>query len=333
MIINSRKHLYKCYSQSEINVNNKTTLFANYFYSNEFKLNDLYDKTVIIICDFGYKHDYMMTLINELVNDNSRVITLDLVGHNTMSNFYRKITYDVAGIGSYFSEENKNWDEFQLKDDFIINDKYKNSSQEYYDFLNNDFSNLMYVINDYKLNENNEGKKLFIVSHSLGSLSVFCNLYSSLGSWNNESENFITGVVSLSLNIKDLRFENRFLFNIAKFLWPGKLLTYDLKLKNDFEKMIGNDFKKKCTVRAISSILNLQYFINQKADMITVPNLFFHAKDDEISSYDDSLKFFSNLKSSKKEFITYTEGGHNLFLGNKSYEVIDKIKSWMSELI
>ena len=51
MIINSRKHLYKCYSQAEINV--KTTLFANYFYSNEFKLNDSYNKTVIIILDIS----------------------------------------------------------------------------------------------------------------------------------------------------------------------------------------------------------------------------------------------------------------------------------------
>lgn len=333
MIINSRNHLYKCYGQSQLDINDRTTLFANYFYSTEFKLNDFYNKTIIIIYDFGYKHDYMMKLINELVNDNSRVITFDLIGHNTMSNIYRKISYDVAGIGSYFSQTNESWDEFQLNNDFILNSKYKNSTQEYYDFITYEYSNLTTIINDYKLNENTEGKKLFIVSHSLGSLSIFCNLYSSLGSWNNEDENFITGVISISPNLKDLRFKNRFLYNVFKFFWPGKLLDYDLKLKYDFEKMIENDFKKKCTVRTISSILNLQYFINQNADKITVPNLFFHAKDDEISSYDDSLIFFNNLNCSKKEFITYTEGGHNLFLGNKSSEVIDKIKSWVSELI
>jgi len=331
MIINTKKHLYQCHG-TNISISNTVTTYLNYFYSTEFKLDDSYNKTIIIVYDFGYKHDYMMNLINELVNNNSRVITFDLVGHNTASNIYRKISYQDGG--SFLGTGTSNADQFEIDiNNFILNDKYKNSSQEYYDFLNNDFSNLLSVINDYKLNENNEGKKLFIVSHSLGSLSVFCNLYSSLGSWNNESENFITGVISLSPNLKDLRFENRLLFNVAKFLWPGKLLSYDLKLKNDFEKMIENDFKKKCTVRAVSSILNLQYFINQKADMITVPNLFFHAKDDEISSYDDSLKFFNNLSSSKKEFISYTNGGHNLFLGDKSTEIIDKIKSWMSELI
>lgn len=331
MIINNKKHLYQCYGYQS-SLSNTTTTYFNYFYSTEFKLNDSYDKTIIIVYDFGYKHDYMMNLINELLNDNSRVITFDLVGHNTASNIYRKISYQDSS-STMFGANNASDGGFQLDDNFIVNEKYKNSSQEYYDFLNNEFSNLNLLINDYKLTENNEGKKLFIISHSLGSLSVFCNLYSSLGSWSNAEENFITGVISLSPNIKDLRFKNRELFNIAKFLWPGKLINYDLKLKYDFEKMIGNDFKKKCTVRAISSILNMQYFISQNSDKITVPNLFFHSKDDEISSYDDSLKFFNNLNSNKKEFIAYTEGGHNLFLGNKSNEVIDKIKSWMSELI
>jgi alpha-beta hydrolase superfamily lysophospholipase len=319
MIINSKKHPYYFFMPQ---INNDVEILLNNFYSYEFKLNDSYNKTIIIVNDFGYKYDYMMNIINEFVNDNSRVITFDLIGHNFSTNLYKKSKASKNNIYNTFVDK--------IKDINLIEEI---SKQEYYDFLNNNFCNLTTVINDYNLNENNAGKKLFIISHSLGSLSVFCNLYSSLGSWDKENESFITGIISLSPNIKDLRFKNKFLFNVFNFIWPGKLLTYDLKLKYDFEKMIENDFKKKCTVRAINSFLNLQHFIIKKTDMITTPNLFFHAKDDEISSYDDSLNFFNNLNSSKKEFITYTDGGHNLFLGDKSTEIIDKIKSWMSELI
>jgi esterase/lipase len=282
-----------------------------------------------------------MNLIHNLIKNKLRVIVFDLTGHNCVSNIYRKTLVknnsssiiSIGGTtgGNDIPEENTI---FELDDNFFINDKYENSIQEYYDFNTIDGSCfLSTILNDYGL-LNNKDANVFILGHSIGSLFIFSSLIKSLGSWSNSDENFIKGVISLSPNLKDLRFDNMIFYNILSLFWPGFNISNRLSF-DEKDKFILNDIgDKKFTARSINYILLLQNFIfNNHAYNITVPNLFFHSKDDKVSSYEHSLEFFNKINSEKKEFIGYELNGHNLFIGDKCEEISNKINSWINNIL
>lgn len=337
MNIIKRTHKYYFFDET-LSITTTTRVFCNLIYSTSYDLGQ-YDKTLIIVHEFLYKQDYMMNLIHNLVKNNTRVIVFDLTGHNSVSNVYRTtIVKNSSSDASAFSSEGAGLSDgttiFELDNDFITNNKYKNSVQEYYDFSTFDgLSFLSTILNDYGL-LNNKDANVFILGHSIGSLFVYSNLVRSLGSWSNPDENFIKGVISLSPNLKDLRFNNVIIYSILSLFWPGFKLSNDLSF-GEKDKFIFNDVNdKKFTVRSINYILLLQNFIfNNHANNITVPNLFFHSKDDKISSYDYSLQFFNKINSNKKEFINYDLGGHNLFIGDKCEEISNKINSWINNIL
>jgi len=338
MNIIEKEHNYYFYNYNVISTSS-ANIFVNTINSKSYDLGT-YNKTLIIVHDFMYKHDYMFSLINEIIKSNTRVIVFDLTGHNCVSELYKKRLVNVSDAGiltsNSFSADVNSIDEIveliNVNKNYRLDTKFFTSAkQNYYDFVKfNDISLLSKILYDYDLSWNHN-ENIFILSHSVGSLSVFSNLITSLGSWNNKEENFIKGVISLSPNLKDLRFQNKLFYNLLSFFWPGKLVNYDLKVSEGVEGLIKNDSMNLCSARSIKNIIGIQDLIVSNAKNITVPSLFFHAKDDQISSYDDSLKFFNELNTNEKQFISFDKGGHNLFLGDKSSEVINKINSWMIE--
>lgn len=329
------------YFFNNINISSNARIYVNTINSRSYDLGS-YDKTLIIVHEFMYKYDYMMSLIDKIVKSNTRVIAFDLTGHNCTSEIYKKFGLPI-GPGNFRSGlcfdhpesnvelENSTYQDIKIPNDYKMNSKFLSKKQNHYDFVDFEgISILKKILGDYGL-LNNKDENIFILSHSIGSLNVFSSLLSYLGSWSNKDENIIKGIICLSPNLKDLRFQNKIFYNLLSFFWPGKLLNCDLKLTNELEKSFLNDSKGRCTARSIKNIVNIQDLILKNAVNITVPSLIFHAKDDQISSYDDSLNFFNELNTDEKEFITYDKGGHNLFIGDKSQEVINKINSWMIE--
>lgn len=324
MNIIKKSHNYVFYRDGVINTIGKLgikNIYANKIYSTSYD-NGEYNKTIIITHEFMYKQDYMLKLVNNLVKNNCRVILYDLTGHNTCSSTYKN-----------FPVPSKDTNTFTLTEDFLSSDNYQNYDYDHYDFNGDGLSFLSTILIDYNL-LNNRDANIFILGHSIGSLINFSNLIKSLGSWSNSEENFIRGAISLSPNLKDLRYDNLLFYNILSFLWPGFKLSNKLIFENNDKFLLNDLYDKKFTANSINYILLLQDFIfNNHGHNITVPNLFFHSKDDKISSYEHSLQFFNQINSEKKEFISYESGGHNLFIGDKCEEISNKINSWINNIL
>ncbi len=167
MNITDKQHNYHFQTLNEIN--STARIYVNTINSRSYDLGS-YDKTLIIVHEFMYKHDYMMNLINEIVKLNTRVIVFDLTGHNCVSESYKQTLLKMSD-----SDVNNSIDSISyiIPNDYKINSKFQSKVQNYYDFINFDnISFLTKILDDYGF-IGNKNENIFILSHSIGSLSVF----------------------------------------------------------------------------------------------------------------------------------------------------------------
>jgi hypothetical protein len=119
-------------------ISSSTQIYVNTVNSRSYDLGS-YNKTLIIVHEFLYKHDYMMYLIDKIVKSNTRVIVFDLTGHNSVSEIYK--TMSVPNDSS-----------FNIPNDYKINSKFLSKTENHYDFINfKDISFLKLILNDYNL--------------------------------------------------------------------------------------------------------------------------------------------------------------------------------------